>query len=144
MGNFIEKMEEEVQKQQNKIKQLKTIKEKYPSLKEDKDRWGNIRYYSKEINTEVDNLFIYHGCGCCIDSGVIARPFKEIDNIKIFSDTPGFFVGEGSAIGDVPYTNWENKLIESNIPQSIIQRIKEHFKEQEELYEDEDYDDYDD
>ena len=124
----IDELEQEIKKKQEELDILRTVKEQYPSLQSSRGRWGYIRYYASEINSEVDEVSIHYSCGCCSDASLYARPYKVVNGLKVFSDPPYFCVGGKTDYrGDEPDIGWENKLREKNIPENVIQKIQDHF-----------------
>jgi len=112
---------------------LEKILEKFPDLREDKDRWNTIRLYSRKINNIADEVCIHHSCGCCPDSCLLVRPYKTFHGKPIFSDPTHFVIGQKNdwGYGEISYNEWENKLVEEDINQSIIDKIRKYFKENE-------------
>ena len=83
------------------------------------------------MNAIAIDIDINHSCGCCADSPLQMWPYKQIDGVKVFSQPPCFKVGEPNqwGIGEIAWDNWEDELQEVNISETVIQKIKKHFKE---------------
>lgn len=125
-----DKLLKEISERQEKLDILKALKDKFPSLEKDTDRWGHERYYAKEINSETDQICIHHSCGCCPDAGLLARPYKNIMGVAIYSDPPRFNVGQGLyGGGDQPDDGWEKVMREALIPECLIEQVEKYFKD---------------
>ena len=109
---------------------LERLLAEFPDLLKHTSRWRQVRYYSKSVNTKVDKFDLSHDCGCCPDSPLELWPYIETPNGNVYSNPPNFTVGEKHWIhGDYPYAKWKKELVEAGIPESIIQAISDHFKE---------------
>jgi len=126
MSNFIEELEKELEEKQIFLNKLKDIKKNYPSLDEYRGRWRTV-YCSKEINGKTDEVQIEKSCGCCVDAALLAKPFKEIEGIKIFSDPVKFTIGWGEYSGGYTLNEgWDEKMKKALIPEKIITKVKEY------------------
>ena len=137
-----ETIKEKLKQQQQNLDTMNKILIQYPDIKENTDRWGNVRFYSSKVNAIADQVSFSHSCGCCLDAWLDAYPYIEIDDIKIYSDPLRF--GIGRKIGyddddddycegyrtDRPDINWEDDLEKSNISQIIIDKIQQFFENQ--------------
>jgi len=120
---------EKLVKEEKELDLIKRIKEKYPLLEINEDRWNFKRMSTEEVNTIVDDVYIHHSCGCCPDAVLMARPFIKIDGVLIYSDPCSFSIGEKTYDGgDYPWDNWEDNMRKCNIPESVIEIIKEYFE----------------
>jgi hypothetical protein len=132
LREFLEKKTEDLKTELQKIKNLETMTvTTFPNLKRHVDRWRAERFCSIEANKRVTNCTIKHNCGCCPDSPLEVWPYLVFtDGIFIYSDPPSFMVGEknGYGYGDIPYNNWKKKMREANIPETIIEKVKEYFE----------------
>jgi len=131
-------LQEKITEQKENLKKIEEINKKFPNLREYKDRWSNLYLCTKDVNTLVNEVYFKHNCGCCEDSPLEAWTYINIENKKIYSDPPNFTIGEKIPYyfsnsefegGEKAYDNWENKLIENNIPQNIIDQIQDFFNE---------------
>lgn len=124
-------LQEKIKQEEKEIENKKKLLERFPDLEEHRDRWGNIRFISSEINTIADKVFINHNCGCCPDSPLQAWPYKEFFGIKVFSNPTQFFVGQKNqfGIGDIPDQDWEEELRKENISEEAIKEIQKYFNE---------------
>jgi hypothetical protein len=104
----------------------------FPDLLKHVNRWQRVRYYSKSVNPRVTDYDCSHNCGCCSDSPLEVWPYLETENGKVYSDPVCFTVGEKAHMGDRPYAGWKEKMREAHTPESIIERIQQHFKDEEE------------
>lgn len=109
---------------------LERLWQEFPDLLNHVNRWHTVRYYSKSVNPRVDKFDLCHSCGCCPDCPLELWPYLETANGKVYSDPPKFTVGEKHWIcGDHPYKKWKEELEKAGIPESIIQAVSNHFKE---------------
>jgi hypothetical protein len=101
----------------------------YPNLKKYRDRWNKEYLICKEINKECNNVDFKYSCSCCDDAVLYAIPYKEINNIKIYSDPAQIFIGNKNSYGsgDIEHKNWKDNFIDFN--NKIIETIENHFKE---------------
>lgn len=121
-------LDEQIKKKEKELNKLKTLREKFSSIKINNDRWDNKRHYTKEANELVTDVDIHKSCGCCSEAVVMARPYLEIGDMKIHSDPCYFNIGAGTySFGDEPWEGWDNKMREHKIPESIIQKVQEYF-----------------
>lgn len=138
--NFLEDMEDNINKSKDLLEKLKAIKKMYPSLCMSKNRWGVVRYCASEINPETNEVEIYKSCGCCYDASVLVSPYKIIDGLKIYASPSGLPVGFGSDSGDIPFEGWKKELVDKNISEEVISKIENYF-ETSYVFTDEDEDD---
>ena len=126
-------LKEKLEAQASMTKAHLKLLERFPDLKEHRDRWNNSRFCTPLINEQVDKAQIHHNCGCCPDSPLEVWPFKKINGIKIFSEPPCFTVGEKDCYSDEmserPYENWQRQLRDSNIPENVISIVQKYFND---------------
>ena len=124
---------DELEAKQKELNSMRKISELFPDIKEHRNRWGTIRLTTKDANSKTNQAQICHSCGCCEDAPLQAWPYLEVDGIKVFSDPPYFTVGEKIpyyyGMGERPYDEWEQKLRDANIPESIISIVQDYFNE---------------
>lgn len=84
---------EKISELEAEAKKLKKLKKKFPDLKEDRDRWGTIRLYSKSVNSKVTDITTRHSCGCCDDSPLYAMPYLKYEGVEIHSDPVQICIG---------------------------------------------------
>lgn len=128
----IERLKKESNQISQKAELLENALKEFPDLRIYEGRWKKIVYYSKLVNSQVDNYDLRHNCGCCNDSPLELWPYIETKYGKIYSSPPRFVIGQRDYIcdcGDTPYENWEKDLIDNNIPESIVNKIKNYFAE---------------
>jgi hypothetical protein len=106
---------------------LLSLIERFPDLKENKNRWNHVRLSSKLVNSSTNDAEIKHNCGCCDDSPLEVWPYAEIEGLRVFSDPASFTVGQKSGLGDIPYPGWDERMRKSNIPQIVIDRVNAYF-----------------
>jgi hypothetical protein len=109
---------------------LERMLKEFPDLLKNVNRWRKVRYYSPSVNPRVDKYDMSHNCGCCEDSPLEVWPYLETENGRVYSDPSRFQVGEKSYHGDRPYSGWKEKMREAHIPESIIESIQEHFRQE--------------
>lgn len=118
------------------LERLERLQAAYPDMQKHVNRWKTVRYYSAMVNTVVNDLEIRHSCGCCPDAACEVWPFLETPNGRVYTDPPRFSVGERSWTGrDRPDPNWEEALYKAQIPELLIQRVRDHFGDAEETSE---------
>ena len=131
-------LKEKVEQEREKLQKREILLKMFPDLEETSDRWGNKRLFTKEANAVADEVDIHHSCGCCEDAGLLARPYKMVGGMKVFSDPCSFCIGQKAgfmAIGDEEYDNWQEKLKEAGIEkEEIYDKIKNYFKENKAKY----------
>ena len=135
-----EKNSNEQRKIANEICDLIELKQKYEDITIETGRWGKLACSSKSVTDIVTDFDLRHNCGCCADSPLEIWPYLTTENGKVYSNPAKFVVGEKSwTTGrDMPYPDWDSKMREHNIPESIIQRIQEHFSVEVEFDDDND------
>ena len=77
---------EKIQKQQNELDKIKKLIELFPDLRENVDRWKNVKYASKSANKLCTDYHIRFSCGCCADAGRLLCPFVETEFGRVYSD----------------------------------------------------------
>jgi hypothetical protein len=108
---------------------LERLFKEFPDLRKHTNRWDTVRYYSKAVNTQVNDYDLSHNCGCCNDSPLELWPYLETPNGKVYSDPPCFVVGEKHWIcGDEARPGWKTKLRDAGIPEPIIFSVDAHFR----------------
>lgn len=66
---------------------LLKLKDKYPDLKIEKDRWGREFFISSLLPLDQLKFEYRHSCGCCADPNLLVRCFfedKELNNILYY------------------------------------------------------------
>ena len=124
----IDTLQEQIINNQRELAILHNLKDKFPDIKINVDRWKNQRKFTEKVNSIVDQVEITHNCGCCSDSPLEAYPYVVIDDSKVYSNPPCFTIGEkGWAGGDIPNSGWEKKLQKENIPDGVLRQIQQYF-----------------
>jgi hypothetical protein len=131
-------LDKEIKELEEKASKLKKLKEAFPDLKQDIDRWNNVRYYSKSVNGKVDNAEIRHTCGCCNDAGVLVCPYLETEGGRIYSDPARFYPGEREPYSytDQPRGDWERAFKNAGINEAAINKVRLHFEYEASKYKD--------
>jgi hypothetical protein len=141
IANHIENLQKEQTKAQRELETITALREEFPDLEIDKDRWGRTRYMAKSANARVTNVLFHRNCGCCGDSPLHARPYIKLNNgTEIYSDPCNVMIGSPNDYGSGFYENdhWEQTYTEAGINPAILERIRYHI---ECLSEDDDEDD---
>lgn len=128
---------------ENKLNELKKIKELFPDIEIHKDRWEKERYSSSLALKKVDKTLFYHSCGCCPDAVLYVGPYLEVDGIEIYTNPERFIIGQKHAygFGEEPDDDWEERLKNAGLTDTIIEQTRKFFKENPiEDCDDEDYD----
>lgn len=142
----INELQKEIENKQVELDNLKKLLELYPNLKKHINRWGYVKYYSKNVNSICDNYDLGHNCGCCEDSPLELWLYKETEYGKVYSDPIGIMIGEKDPYYrcDKPYEGWEKELRGYNITESIINKVSKTFEKYKHRFEDDDFDPDDD
>ena len=130
----IKKLRKDAENKANKANKLEKILNKFPDLLIHTNRWKRERYYSKSVNSIVDQYDIGHNCGCCGDSPVEVCPYIKVEGENIYSDPAMFIIGEADPWngGDKSYDGWKSELRSANIPEKMIEQISIRFVKNEE------------
>jgi hypothetical protein len=114
---------------------LEKLEAAFPGIQKRVGRWNKVTYFTKEVNTKVDNFDSRHNCGCCNDSSLEIWPYLQTPDGPVYSDPPCFTVGErdyDSASGDRPYSGWDGQMLSAGIPESVVDRVRAFFSADEE------------
>ena len=68
LNEFIKKEQEEIKKKTEYLDKLIKIRNEFPDLEYNIDRWKKLRLCSPSVNKIAKNVDIHHGCRCCSDS----------------------------------------------------------------------------
>ena len=126
----LQKLQTEKEKE---IESLQKLSIAFPDLEKYVGRWGKKAYFSAQVNDKVTHYDLRHNCGCCQDSPLELWPYIETPNGPVYSKPPMFQIGERCYLGgDIATSGWKEKLRQSHIPESIIERLKSYFREEHE------------
>lgn len=116
---------EELEKARKEAETIAKLRERFPDLDVQEDRWRQQRYYSKEVNALADKVDFRFSCGCCNDSPMIARPYTEVDGTRIYCNPArGFMIGEQyDYTHTVEIPGWEDKVRDAGLSDAIMQQI---------------------
>lgn len=143
IDDVIKELLDNITRNQTYVEKLLTIKKKFPDLKEHVDRWKKVRYCSELANLIVNDCEISYNCGCCSDSPLQVWPYLEIEEIKIYSNPLGIYIGERNYWqGDNPNEGWESDLQACGLSENIIKKVQVYF-DNHQPYSSEDKDDVD-
>ncbi|KKM07951.1 hypothetical protein LCGC14_1728790 [marine sediment metagenome] len=129
LWEWIQKEEDEVEKERIKLDNILYIYNKIPDVTHSIDRWKNFRLHSATVNTNAVDVDIRHRCGCCGDSSLIARPYINMMDTRVFTIPESFTIGEKGFDGDYPLPGWRTKMLEVNITTDVIDKIEKYFEE---------------
>ena len=116
-------------KAQRELETIAALREEFPDLETDRDRWGRVRYMAKSANARVTDVMIHRNCGCCADSPLHARPYLKLNNgTYIYSNPCDVMVGEPYSWGDGfrEYDGWKKTYTEAGINPEVIEQIERH------------------
>lgn len=127
MEKHVAKLKDDAEKASSEYEQVARLRREFPDLRQQTDRWKNVRYKSASVNSQCDSYEFIRSCGCCPDPAIWAQPYVETALGKIFSDPFQFYVGEGRTSSWVREEHgWEKKMQEEGIPGSVITDIRNH------------------
>jgi hypothetical protein len=124
----IDRLEQEIEERDRKIRTLIELKEVYPDLRVHRDKKDVVRYCSEMINGEVDTMDIGQSCSCCTGAAVVVWPFTIVDGVRIYSNPPHFDIGHlhDFGFGVVPNADWKAKLMEQNVCPLILKKVDDY------------------
>lgn len=119
-------MEKKIEKLRKEADKLQALKNMFPDLSEERDRWGRVRLSAKSANGKTTDIHTHHTCGCCNDAPFIARPYLKFEGEDIYSSPPSVCIGEKSTsyYGEVWDENWRDKLRAIGIPEATIDKLQ--------------------
>lgn len=146
MSKFIEKVNKEIEDCNKKIMELNkllVLKEQYPDLDEQSNRWNNTFYTSSHINKIANEVEFKYSCGCCNDAPLLAYFYTVVDDIRIYSSPFCIAVAEQNinGYGDFPYDNWRELLEDYNINPNLFEKVQLYLDNHPPVDYDEDEDD---
>jgi hypothetical protein len=110
----------------HRIDQIEELMKKYPSLRVYEDYLGRLRLCTYEVNSLVDEIFLWHRT----DSGgsIEVLPFIQEDGVEIHSDPVIFIVGHANdkGFGEVPLHDWKNLLEDEKICKDVVRKIRDY------------------
>ena len=133
LADRIKELEKEQAKVQKELDAIARLREEFPDLETDRDRWGRIRYMAKSANARVTDVLFHRNCGCCSDSPVHARPYLTLeDGTEIYSNPCNVMIGEPHTWDDGfrEYENWEKTYVEAGIKWEVIKTIRRYIERQ--------------
>lgn len=127
--NAIASLRKEALEKNSEADRLEALRKEFPDLVREVGRWNKVAYSSKSVNTQVDDYDLRHNCGCCGDSPLELWPYKKTSIGPVYSNPSKFVIGEKNYLGgDTPSPNWEGSLRSAGISETLIARVKAHFK----------------
>lgn len=127
MENHVAKLKDDAEKASTEYERIARLQQEFPGLRQQTDRWKNVRYKSASVNSLCDSYEFIRSCGCCPDPAIWAQPYVNTALGKIFSDPYQFYVGEGRTHSWIHEEHgWERKMQEAGIPGSVITDIRNH------------------
>jgi hypothetical protein len=113
---------------QLEIQKLEKLLKTYPDLRIHKELNYEV-LCSKSVNNEVDNYSFKGSCGCCgVSPTHVWIYFKNKDGDLIYADPPLFHVKNNSIFEATDPINWEEKMINGGISNTLIEKIKSSLK----------------
>jgi hypothetical protein len=135
-------LKKEAEEKFAEAERLLKLQQAFPDIQKHVGRWNKIAYYTKSVNSLVDNYEARHNCGCCSDSPLEIWPYLQTEHGRIYSEPACFMVGRRNPYDyeDEPIPGWESKLSSAGIQQSLIEKISYLMKSEESSEEDEESD----
>jgi hypothetical protein len=122
-------LEADLAKAQAEIAKITRLKEEFPDLESQQDRWKTVRYMAASANPRVDQVEFRRSCGCCQDAGVLGMPYVEFEGTRVYSNPHYLFIGEGAWNGGVIEQHGWRKVFETaGVSYHALDRIKEYLK----------------
>lgn len=120
---YLVQKENEINKELENVKFIRSLLEKYPDLQRHVNRWKQERFTSALV--VATDCEIGHNCGCCSDSPVEVWPYALEGQTRIYVTGIPFIVGEKNSYeyGETPYDGWEDKLRKANLSEEIITKV---------------------
>ena len=91
--DYIKKEEQEIKDKQKHLNKIKELEALFPDLDYAIDRWKNFRLKSSAVNEMANEVAMCHSCGCCADAALLARPYLDVDGMKIYTEPETLFPG---------------------------------------------------
>lgn len=130
VAEIIVTLQKESAEKLREIERLKRLLAVFPDLQRDIGRWEKVVYSSKAVNELVTDYDRRLNCGCCPDSPLEIWPYLETPDGRIYSNPSCFVVGERHWIsGAISQPGWKDKLRSAKIPEAIIERIAQGFRD---------------
>lgn len=136
----IERLKKDETKAQGELGRIHRLRQTFPDLEADTDRWGRVRYMAKSANARVDHVMIHRNCGCCPDSPIHARPYLKFEGEEIYSNPCSAMVGRPSiwGYGFEEDPHWRKAYEDAGINPQILAEIQRYVDSRKEDDEDED------
>lgn len=137
-------MQQKINNLEKEIDKLKNILKYFPNAMIDIDRWGNEKYYSKEINEIADCVDFSHSCGCCSDAPLLAIPYYVLHlpnmDITLHTNPISFTIANSVEYsGYDPNNCWEKQFKDVGISDEIINKIQKFFDDNPPIWEEPEY-----
>lgn|GEM_PF-2158348 len=125
MEEHLASLKAEATKRLTEHERLHRLRQEFPDLTFQRDRWGTIRYKSATVNSQCNKFEWRRTCGCCSDAGILAMPYVETTLGRIYSDPFYMEVGEGRTYSYMhEFHGWQDRYRKIDIPEDLIQQIK--------------------
>lgn len=123
-------MEDKIKKLEEEASKLRKLKEAFPDLEENRDRWKRVRLSAKSANSKTTHIDTHHSCGCCDDAPFLARPYLIYEGEKIYSNPASVCIGEKSTsyYGDIWDEDWQKRLLDIGTPQETVNKLVPSYK----------------
>ncbi len=130
VSEVISTLQGEIAEKQREVERLGKLLAAFPDLQRDMGRWKKVVYSSRTVNEHVTDYERRFSCGCCSDSPLEIWPYLETPDGKVYSNPSCFIVGEKHRIsGTASQPGWQDQLRSARIPEAIIERIAQGFRD---------------
>lgn len=79
---------------EDEVEQLGILTLLFPDLSVETNRWGTKKFSSKLATSMVSEFDVGFSCSCCDDSALLAYPYIEIEQIRVYSKPSSIYIGE--------------------------------------------------
>ena len=125
------KLRQEIKKLSSQLADSETALSLFPNADIHVDRWSNQRIVA-DLSTykhrDQIKLELPHSCGCCPDAALLARFYLEVHDLRVYHKDMDICVGEKCYDGDIPGTNWSDKIIKAGF-ETFVPQIQKYFEE---------------
>ena len=103
MTDYHSELTKELEKVTGRVKELERLNYHFPKLEVGFNRYSKVPYYyDSSVNEKPTNVNFRLSCGCCHDAAHYARPYIEVDGIKIYTNPVQIYIGH--------YDEWNGEL----------------------------------
>ncbi|MFH1645167.1 MAG: hypothetical protein ABIB11_01985 [Candidatus Omnitrophota bacterium] len=117
-------LKEKIKNLKTTLKQLETVLKK-TELDISYDRWDSGKLSTKKANPLCNCVEMTRTCGCCSDAPLIACPYYEEGNFRVYSKPDSFTIAEGLYGGGFRgFKGWKTELRVNNISETMSKKDK--------------------